>query len=286
MGDEQAESKIRDTIEAVTGLVTAIPVYEDALQPAAKEIGKALGTVAKLVNVALAPVSALVWGYDKLNDFIETKVAEKLETTPAENIKTPPPNVAGPALEALRYTGHAPELREMFANLLAGSMDSRTAATAHPSFVEIIKQMTPDEAKLLRLFSQERPFPILELRNESIDGSTGGVPVLRRFSLLGLEAGCVNVGLTPTYLDNFELLGLITVPTFGHYTNVEVYKPLEEWHEVKTIMAAITAAPGRKPELQRQYALLTNLGRAFVVACVLDHRQVVAPAANNVQPKP
>ena len=45
MSEEQSERKVRDTIEAVTGLVKAVPVYEDALQPAAKELGKALGTV-------------------------------------------------------------------------------------------------------------------------------------------------------------------------------------------------------------------------------------------------
>ena len=52
------ENKIRDTIEAATGLVQAIPIYQDAIQPAAKEIGGALQTVAKAIHVALAPVSA------------------------------------------------------------------------------------------------------------------------------------------------------------------------------------------------------------------------------------
>ena len=275
MSDEQVESKVRDTIEAVTGLVKAVPVYEDALQPAAKELGKALGTVAKLVNVALAPVSALVWGYDKLHEFVETKVAEKLENTPEENIKSPPPNVAGPALEALRYTGHAPELREMFANLLAGSMDSRTSATAHPCFVEIIKQMTPDEAKLMQLFAKQRPFPIIELRNESINGKEGGVSVLRRFSMLGVEAGCRNPNLTPTYLDNFERLGLIAIPQFAKYTADEAYKPLEEWHEVKALADQIGKSPGRRAQIQRNGAWVTDLGRAFVNSCVVDHRDVV-----------
>ena len=39
------ESKIRDAADAVKGVVEAISVYQDALQPAVKEIGKGLETV-------------------------------------------------------------------------------------------------------------------------------------------------------------------------------------------------------------------------------------------------
>ena len=77
------ENKIRDLAEAVKGVVEAVPIYEDALQPAAKEIGTALQTVAKTIHIALAPVSALVWGYDQIKDFVSTKVAEKLKDVPS-----------------------------------------------------------------------------------------------------------------------------------------------------------------------------------------------------------
>lgn len=144
-----SDSNVKGTIEAVAGLIKAIPVYEDALQPAAKEVGKALGTMAKTIHVALAPISALVWGYDQIKDFVSTRVAEKLKNIPEGQICTPSPMVAGPALEALKYTGHEETLSEMYANLLATSLDSSTAATAHPAYVEVIKQLTPPEAILI-----------------------------------------------------------------------------------------------------------------------------------------
>ena len=59
MGDE---SKIRDAADAVKGLLEAAPIYDDALQPAAKQVGKALETLGKAVNMALAPIAALIWG--------------------------------------------------------------------------------------------------------------------------------------------------------------------------------------------------------------------------------
>ena len=36
MGDD---NKIRDVIDAVTGVAKAVPVYQDVVQPAAQEIG-------------------------------------------------------------------------------------------------------------------------------------------------------------------------------------------------------------------------------------------------------
>lgn len=64
---------IKQTIDSATALTKAVPIYQDAVQPLAKEAGKALGIVGKAVNVALAPISLVVWGYDQISDFLETR---------------------------------------------------------------------------------------------------------------------------------------------------------------------------------------------------------------------
>lgn len=127
--NNKPETNVKATIDAVTGLVKAVPVYQDTLQPAAKQIGQSLETVKKTVNIALAPIKALVWGYEKIEEFITTRLSEKLKNVPEENITTPKPEVAGPAVEALRYSGHNPNLRELYANLLANAMDKSTIDT-------------------------------------------------------------------------------------------------------------------------------------------------------------
>ena len=150
------ENKIRDAADAVKGLVEAVPVYEDVLQPAAKEVGAGLQTIAKTIHIALAPVSALVWGYDKLKDYLEERLAEKLKNVPSEKLITPNPTVAVPVVESMRYTAHDPTLRELYSSLLASAMNIDTADNAHPAFVEMIRQMTPDEAKILKFIVQRR----------------------------------------------------------------------------------------------------------------------------------
>ena len=98
MTDEESsatEGNVEGTIKAVTGLVKEVPVYEDAIQPVAKEAGKALQTVGRTVNAALLPVRGLVWGVEKIEEFVQTKVTKKLSNTPVENICPPDPAVAG-----------------------------------------------------------------------------------------------------------------------------------------------------------------------------------------------
>ena len=52
--------------------------------------------------------------------------AEKLKNVPEENIVTPPPSIAGPVFEALRFSGEDIDLRELYTNLLASAMDNST----------------------------------------------------------------------------------------------------------------------------------------------------------------
>jgi len=264
-------SKVRDVVDAVAGVAKAIPVYQDVVQPAAQELGKGLLTVARTVHIALAPVSALVWGFDQIQDFVSTKVADRLKNVPPENIATPKPNVAGPALEALRYIGHEESLSDLYANLLAASMDKATAQGAHPAFVEIIRQLTPDEARIVALFRIEQAYPIMTVRAEfkPVEGGrTGGHDVLVNFSHIGKMAGCEYPHLTPTYLDNLCRLGLAEIPMMFQYTTPGIYDSLETSPEVVTVKESISQSPEMQARVEKQGLRVTEMGRQFVRVCV------------------
>lgn len=113
----------------------------------------ALSTVVGFFNnVVLYPVKKanLTFRY-KLEAF-EDDLKEKIKHIPPENLQVPPTMIAGPTLEALRYTYDEAELREMYENLLASAMDTRTVNQALPSFVDAIKQMSPLDAVVLQKF--------------------------------------------------------------------------------------------------------------------------------------
>jgi hypothetical protein len=258
------ENKIRDAVDAATGLVKAVPVYEDLVQPAAKEIGTGLQTVAKTVHIALAPISALVWGYDKIEAFVKTSVAKRLEKIPPEQIQTPLPQIAGPALEALKYTGHDESLREMFAKLLATAMDKKTATIAHPSFVEIIRQLNSDEAKICRLLKKDNSFPVINL-NEEREG--GYYDFVRNFSTLGYEVSCQLPNMIQSYLDNLNRLGIIEIHFDKSFVDEALYQALETHTEIQKLFDELKAK-NRKTNFERGIIERTTFGQQFVNACV------------------
>ena len=268
------ESKIRDAADAVRGVVEAVPVYEDALQPAARELGRSLEVVAKTVGVALAPLKIMVWGWERIEQFYSTTVANKLRHVPESRIRTPEPHVVVPVLQALVYTGEQAELRELYANLLATSLDSATCRDAHPAFVEIIKNMSPDEAKIVRLIAKEEELPFLEVQVAVGPGLEAGYRSAHRsFSFIGQQAGCDYPELTPGYLDNLERLGLLEVPPRGmmarHLADAELYKSLEEAPEIGRLRKE-AETKDQSVHLTKSYCGLTNLGSQFVQACVLE----------------
>ncbi len=263
--------KVKDVIDATTGLVKAIPVYEDAVQPAAKQVGKALETVTKAVNVALAPLSLLVWGYDKIQEFIDNSVAKKLENIPEERIQTPDPHIAGPALEALKYTGENESLREMFANLIANTMDSETAKKSHPAFVDIIKSMTSDEAKILKVFFPGIYKPIMDLKRKMKKGDKGEHNILDNYSAIGKEAGCEHLDLVPNYIDNLCRLGLLIMPSGRSLVGKSSYYILTETDEYKAFKAKHESEYTTTVEIKK-YIELTNLGGQFRQACVVKKK--------------
>ena len=265
------ENKIRDAADAIKGIVEAVPIYQDTVQLAAKEVGVALQTVAKTLHILLAPVSALVWGYDHLKDFVSTRVAEKLKDVPHERLIQPAPNVAGPALEALRYTGFEASLRELYANLLATSVDSKTARDAHPSFVEIIKQMSPDEALLMTALAQATALPIISVRQERTKDRIGNW-ILRHFSLLPFQAQCKYPELGANYLTNLERMGLIELRENYRLreNDIDLYKPLKDHPVVQRLIEETRQQEGMTEKISEDAALLTPFGDQFCTACIRD----------------
>lgn len=125
-------------------------VYSDALSPSAKAVGHSLAGV---VRAALRPVDGVVWTLDRAFDWVAERAAAYLEHhgVAADQIVSPPLSIEGPVLVALRLAGPNPDplLRNMFAALLARSMNCQHATDTHPSFVETLKHLLPHEAGLL-----------------------------------------------------------------------------------------------------------------------------------------
>lgn len=78
-----------------------------------------------------------VWGYNRVKEWLSIRVTQLLAERNAEDIKPPPLSLSGPLVMNMAFSADEPDLREMYAKLLASAMDDRTAIGAHPSFVNI-----------------------------------------------------------------------------------------------------------------------------------------------------
>ncbi|MFZ0595583.1 MAG: DUF4393 domain-containing protein [Flavobacterium sp.] len=260
--EENKDTNIKATIDAVTGLVQAIPIYQDTLQPSAKQIGKSLETVAKTVNIALAPIKALVWGYEKIEEYLNIRVSEKLKNVPEENIVTPPPSIAGPAVEALRFTGEDINLRELYANLLAGSMDIRTQHLIHPGYVEILKNLSTDEAVLLQVFLSKRQYPLVDIKG-TLSENIGSLTHYSNFSHFPNIIKLKFPELIPTYLDNLTRLGLTEIPYDAYITAANTYESLENDKSLDKIKLTIRNL-NQEVTFDRKIIRTTSLGKNFI----------------------
>lgn len=263
------ESNVEGVVNAVSGLVEKVPVYQDAVQPLAKEVGKALGTVGRTVNAALLPIRGLVWGMEQIEDFVQSKITKKLQGTPPENIQTPDLSIAGPAIESLRFTGHKEDLAEMYANLLATSMDKSTAKNAHPGFVEIIRSLSGDEARILSYLIGVNDAPVVDLR--SVNNKVGeGWDVLQYYvSTIGVDAGCEHEELMGSYLKNLERLGLVDIPKDQYIQGEGVYDRIVYEPRIKEIKEALEAGGEHHLGFAKYHVSPSTLGRLFVQACVV-----------------
>src|ERR1041384_3162628 len=137
-----------------------LPVAQRAFGEAADNFGKEIAPVGKelgavTVKVARLLISGLeksVYGIETVGSWIQKTVSERLKDVPEDKIVEPNPRIAIPSTQALVYSMNDETIREMFANLLAADMNAETKGRAHPAFVEMIREMTGTDARVLGVF--------------------------------------------------------------------------------------------------------------------------------------
>lgn len=168
---------------------------------------------------------------DVLNE-LDYLVKEKLRNVPENNIVSPTPRIAVPALQNASITEEY-EIRELYANLLANSMNKVVKDGVHPAYVEIVKQLSPDEAKILCYMRNHTTVPTITLRRENDKGE--GIEIIKNFSNIGELSKCEHPFEVNKYFNNLIRLGLLEGSTLSSLTNKWLYEPLKTHIYVRTV---------------------------------------------------
>lgn len=245
------------------------------VKEAAGNLGQTAVTLTKTINNVLVPLAAINFAFDKARAYFSGKfqqdIAEKAQAIPPEHVVEPKASIAGPTLQGLAFTHEEPNLKEMYLNLLATSMDGRSASFAHPAFVEIIKQLDSEDARLVRgALQSPSAIPIVQIHRKLKDNSGYNLLVQHLLNLKDSTTGVpVEDPQLPAVIDNWIRLGLVEVAYDKYLTDAAQYS----WAEQRPEFLRLSQAPqpdGAKVEYQKGIMQRTELGKRFARAIGLQ----------------
>ncbi len=190
----RGDSPVQEVLELVPaiGRLTAAAWFRSAVWGA--EVGLRIGTRAARVVV---PAEAFELG-EELGSALRSYAQELL------GIKEIDERVR----ELMPAESTSASLRARGAELLRQSADVGEDDGAHPAYARILTELSPDEARILRLLARDGPQPTLDVRAANLIGM-GSQLVAQGLSMMGTEAGCRHPERVPAYLNNLQRLGLI-----------------------------------------------------------------------------
>lgn len=252
-----------------------------ALEPAAMLYAKR-AAVKQLVMLKLWQPFALMVGAsrDYFDNQFADDMADRMADVPAEDVVTPKGSIAGPAFQGLGFSVDEPQLREMYLKLLATASDKRVESSAHPSFAEVIRQLSADEANTLGSVLALDAHPIVEIRlavEPTALGNQRGYSTLATHVLNWMTVKTndgaqevVQVGAPERamFVDNWIRLGLVTVDYVNQLMDQTRYGLFQTAPLVLAARKQYDSDNQTRVTIQHGVLTVTSFGRAFEKAVI------------------
>ena len=261
--NEEGLSILKEALQ-IPGLLKEI--YGDLVKPGVSQVGKALSTVIGLGNTILWPVALL---NERARIALEKNLENyraQIEKVPLEKIIEVPPEIGVPVAEKLTYVTDE-HLCDLYATLLAKASTMESAHAAHPSFVNIINNLSPDEAILLQYVNIDIPFIEASIQKNIPMPSGSSAPVYkigRLLTDLDTKAKLSYPQNISIYLNNLKGLGIIDIK-YGLRFNIPF--PHENLERLYRPRLEASLSPGDKLILDPGLIGPTPFGSLFITTC-------------------
>lgn len=259
---------------AIVGELMKAAGNDPKVKEAAGNLGEAAVTLSRTINNALLPLAAVNFAFDKARVYFQGRfqedVAKCAAAIPPENLQEPKASVAGPALQALAFTHEEDSLRKMFLGLLSTAMDSRVADSAHPAFVEIIKQLDAAEAPHLVGVLKSKDYLAIAAVNKK--GVGGGASSLARHLVDCRDTKTnepVRMPRFPAMLENWARLGLVEIRYDEWIQNEGAYRWVESRPEYQELRRRHHSEE-LPVSFSKGYVRVTHLGEEFAKAIAAE----------------
>lgn len=134
--------------------------------PSAKTLGNATDGLISLICYPL--LKAQIFTQEKLKQY-KLEVKEKISEIPENNRDRGKFGLVLKAIEESRYQLNEDDIREMYVNLIASTLDNRKNNFVNPRLASVIAQFGPNEAEFLKIIyhqkNQQMPLGYLNIKN-------------------------------------------------------------------------------------------------------------------------
>lgn len=258
------QEEIRNTTEVAKNSSELVNNFYSDMRPIVQPVAKCIGA---LIELAVNPI---VMKSEKARINFKHRLEEyqkKMETIKEEDKCEVHPEIGVPIMQVLHYTTND-DIANMFTNLLASASISHTAGNAHPSFVEIIKRMSPDEAKIVQYLKGRAFIPYISLRAIFKAPQSGFITPIEKMVSLDCDLSLIYPENIMIYISNLLSLGILSDSGTLHLVDDNLYqyviqkKQLDKVKDIYENMDEIETV-----EYNKGYYEVTEIGKLFIKTC-------------------
>lgn len=243
-------------------------IVNEATMPVAGSIGNTLGSLWDICFGWIDAADEKI-RYKRALEVLEYKqdlldfkkvLDDEINSIPLNKLLDPPLEIVGPSFEALKFFLREKKLRSYFAKLIAKSMNEDMAPYVHASFVEIIRQMSPLDAKIIEYFIHRETYPIAQYQKPREDGYDVVHPLVFLHDICTEE----NVKQVAISISNLCRLGLLECTFLESVSNKREY---DRYYLAESLRFS-KDDPEEALEVDEGVVGVTSYGAAFIFACV------------------
>ena len=239
--------------------------YDDTLKQPLQSSSNAVTTLVNFFhNTVLYPMQKYnLYAKDKLQNYAN-ELENRAKAIPSENLISPRVNILGPAIDGLKYNLDEEHIKEMFTNILLSEMNNKQQKKVLPSYIEIVKQLSRDDAKLLKFIKDNElsSEPIIKLK---INFSDGGHATPSDDLLLIIKE---EYKLIPAIIiDNLSRLKIIEIDFMNFRYDQSLYDKAFQRIKSETPMGMISS-PSQKLDYSKGMLKVTDYGKNLIDICL------------------
>lgn len=255
--------EIKNTTEVAKYTSELFNNFYSDIRPIVQPVTKCIGAI---IELAVNPV---IFYSEKARVNFKHRLEEykkKMEDVKEEDKCEVHPEIGVPIMQVLHYTTND-DIAEMFTNLLASASVHYTAGNAHPAFVEIIKQMSPDEAKIVQFLQKNQVVGYVSLRANKKDGMSFVTPVLKDVGIAELVP-LMYIMNVKIYISNLLSLGIIADAGDVYLDDKEMYNQIIKYNNLEDIKEKYESMDEySNVEIDEGYYYVTEIGNLFINSC-------------------